>query len=483
MPQLHRHLLQLRQATLLRLIALTATFFVVCTAISFLYLHDTGDAVLDAGVNPSAPTGEFVNSTCFTDLDVLRAYTNASAVEYGRLEVAVVSTSNFSNFSESLDLSIPAFHPIRLDTETTREGVPEGKCSTSLTIPGPVVSPPVNASHLLFGVATSIERLHDSLDAFAHWAAGTGAHILAVVDEGGSLRIRTEERATLLGLRLTIIEKWDEEVLDRYFSLVRIFLEHRDASTQWAVLIDDDTFFPSMCNLVDRLASYDSTRPQYIGALSEDMWHMYLAGHIAYGGAGVFLSLPIVERLAEVFDDCYLFKGAGDGMIGQCIYAHTDTKLTWDRHLYQLDLRGDVSGFYESGRPLPLSLHHWKSWHHANVAALGKVAAVCGAECLLRRWRLADGWYLVNGYSIIQYSRQVRDPAAMEQTWDESKYEGSDPFAYSLGPLRGRDPDKQSFRLKEAIADGPDRVRQIYLHERGETDAPRVLEVVWKRAS
>ncbi|KAH8434985.1 glycosyltransferase family 31 protein [Aspergillus melleus] len=483
MQQLHRHLLQLRQATLLRLIALTATFFIVCTAISFLYLHDsTVGPVLDAGVNPSVPAGEF-NGTCYVDLDVLRSYTNASAVEYARLEIAVAPTPNFTNFSDSLDVSFPAYHPVHLDTERTREGVPEEKCSTSLTIPGPVASAPVNASHLIFGVATSIERLHNSLDAFAHWAAGTGAHIIAVVDEGGSLRTQTEERATQLGLRLTIIQKWDEEVLDRYFSLVRIFLEHRDASTQWAVLIDDDTFFPSMQNLVDRLASYDATRPQYIGALSEDMWYLYLAGHIAYGGAGVFLSLPMVERLDEVFDDCYLFKGAGDGMIGQCIYAHTDTKLTWDRDLHQVDLRGDVSGFYESGRSLPLSLHHWKSWHHTDVAALGKVAAVCGSECLLHRWQLADGWYLINGYSVIQYSREFLDPAAMEQTWDDSKYEGSNPFAYSLGPLRGKDHEKISFRLKEAIADGPDRVRQIYLRERGETEAPQVLEVVWNRAS
>lgn len=163
MQQFHRHLFQLRQATLLRLIALTATFFIVCTAISFLYLHDSAvDPALDAGLNPSA--AEFINSTCYTDLDVFRAYTNASAVEYARLEIAVAPTSNFTNFSDSLNVSFPAYHPIRLDTERTREGVPEEICSTSLTIPGPVASAPVNASHLVFGVATSIERLYNSLE-------------------------------------------------------------------------------------------------------------------------------------------------------------------------------------------------------------------------------------------------------------------------------------------------------------------------------
>ncbi|KAA8649819.1 hypothetical protein EYZ11_005491 [Aspergillus tanneri] len=478
MQALHRHLFQLRQTRLLRLVAVTAAVLLGYTTVYLLYLRDDFP---DDGVSLSSnPSTNYVNSTCSVDLDRLRAHApNASVVQYARLEIVVARTRTFTGYSDSLNVSLPTYQSVRLDTDRKRERLPEERCATSVTIPGPVDSAPANASHLIFGVATSMERLNASLDAFAHWAGGTNAQIVAVVDKGGSLLTPTMERANALGIRLTVVEQQDE-VLDRYFSLIRILMDRREESTQWAVLIDDDTFFPSMQNLVNRLASYDATQPQYIGALSEDMSQMYGAGHIAYGGAGVFLSIPLMQELHEVFDDCYLFKGAGDGMVAQCIYEHTTTKLTWDRDLHQLDLRGDASGFYESGRPLPLSLHHWKSWHHADMVALGKVAAVCGEGCLLRRLQLADDWYLVNGFSVIKYSRPLRDPNVMEQTWEDSQYQGVGPFAYSLGPLRGRDEDKVSLRMREAQVEGPGRVRQVYVRE--DEDA-QVLDVVWKVAS
>ncbi|KAE8356909.1 hypothetical protein BDV28DRAFT_154391 [Aspergillus coremiiformis] len=391
--------------------------------------------------------------------------------------IAVVRTENFTGFSDSLDVPFPPYQTVQLDTDDHTEPLPEQRCSTSITIHAPVVTPRPNASHMIFGVATSVERLCGSLDSFAHWAGGTNAHIVAVVDNEGSVT-QSEKRATELGIRLTIIQNSDE-LLDRYFSLIRTLLERKNELTKWIVLIDDDTFFPSMKNLVQRMAIYDPTEPQYIGALTEDMSQMYYGSHMAYGGAGIFLSIPLVQQLSAVFDDCYDFKHSGDRMIAQCIYHHTTTKLKWERGLHQLDLRGDASGFYESGRPLPLSLHHWKSWFHADMVALSKVAAICGEPCLLRRWRLSDDWYLINGFSVIQYSTPLPDSITMEQTWDNSKYKGPDPFAYSLGPLRKKDEGKVSFRLKEAIEE-TDRVRQIYVHKTAPERKPQVLEVVWK---
>lgn len=67
-----------------------------------------------------------------------------------------------------------------------------------------------------------------------------------------------------------------------------------------------------MTNLVQRLATYDPTEPQYIGALTEDTSQIYHGSHMAYGGAGAFLSIPLVQHLNAVFRNCYDFKGAGD---------------------------------------------------------------------------------------------------------------------------------------------------------------------------
>ncbi|KAL2853840.1 hypothetical protein BJY01DRAFT_206516 [Aspergillus pseudoustus] len=238
-----------------------------------------------------------------------------------------------------------------------------------------------------------------------------------------------------------------------------------------------------MKNLVIRLASaYDSSIPQYVGAMTEDLARISGTGYMAYGGAGIFLSLPLLSDLQRVFETCHAFKERGDRMLASCIYAHTNTKFTWERGLCQLDLRGDASGFFESGRPLPLSVHHWSSWFQADMVALGKVASICGDECLLRRFHLSKDWFLVNGYSVIQDTTLWNNPRPMEQTWEKSKYKGSvsDPFAFSLGPLRRVDADKVSMRLRGVVVDDKmNKVRQMYVLNGTDEAPPRVLEVVW----
>ncbi|KAL2866646.1 glycosyltransferase family 31 protein [Aspergillus lucknowensis] len=420
-------------------------------------------------------------NACYIDLNLLRLYAdNASSVEYARLNFGVLRTENFTAFSDSLDVSIPSNRIVHLDTSASREIQTENDCTASVTIEVPLISPRPDASHMVFGVATSLEKLEDSLDAFSHWAGNTNAQIIAVVEQGGSsIRRRIQQRAKDLGIRLTITQTEDDR-LDRYFSLIQVLYQHRHESTQWAVLIDDDTFFPSMKNLVDKLASYDSSIPQYVGAMTEDLARLSGTGYMAYGGAGIFLSLPLLSSLQYVFETCHAFKERGDRMLASCIYAHTDAKFTWERGLYQLDLHGDLSGFFESGRPLPLSVHHWRSWFQADMVALGKVSAVCGDECLLRRFQLSKDWFLVNGYSVIQDRTLWNDPRPMEQTWDKSKYKGSDPFAYSLGPLRRADPDKVSLRLRGVVEDEDSgSIRQVYVLSGADEKPPRVLEVVW----
>ncbi|KAE8379652.1 hypothetical protein BDV26DRAFT_158390 [Aspergillus bertholletiae] len=463
-------LLQRRQFTTVIAVATTLLFIFAV----FLFYSQHSDIGTSPAPNAQSPPSLSNSSACHVDLDLLRTHASNSSVEYARLEISVVRTKNFTGFSDSLDIPVPTYQTVQLDTKNHTELLPEERCVTSVTIHAPPVVARPDASHMIFGVATSTKRLYNSLDAFAHWAGGTNAHIVAVVDDEGSVT-PSEKRAKELNIRLTVIQNSDE-LLDRYFSLLRTLFERKDELTKWIVLIDDDTFFPSMQNLVQRLATYDPTELQYIGALTEDMSQMYYGSHMAYGGAGIFLSVPLVQQLNAVFRDCYIYKGAGDRMIARCIYRHTTAKLKWEHGLHQLDLRGDASGFYESGRPLPLSLHHWKSWFHADMVALSQVAAICGEACLLRRWQLSDDWYLINGFSIVKYAIPLQESISMEQTWDSSKYTGPDPFEYSLGPLRKKDENKVSFRMRKAIAE-TDRVRQIYVRER---ETPQVIEVVWK---
>ncbi|KAL5340516.1 hypothetical protein BJX70DRAFT_361220 [Aspergillus crustosus] len=447
---------------------------------------DPGDKNGNGNSNAGSDSKAKESSTnaCSIDLNTLRLHAeNSSTIDYARITIGLNRTEHFTAFPESIDVSIPSYRTIKLDTEAGREYRPEDDCTTSVTIEAPMPIPKPDASHMVFGVATTLDTLEGSLEGFAHWAGSTGATVIAVVEQGGSaIRSRIKQQASDLGLKLTIAQTEDDR-FDRYFSLIRVLYQHvEEATMEWAVLIDDDTFFPSMRNLITQLAAYDAKVPQYIGGVTEDMARLSNSGYMAYGGAGIFLSIPLLSDLQYVFETCHSFKDKGDRMLASCIYAHTDAKFTWERGLHQLDLHGDVSGFFESGRPLPLSVHHWNSWFQADMVALGKVADICGDECLLHRFHLSKSkdWFLVNGYSVIQDATLWNDPRPMEQTWETSKYEGSDPFAYSLGPLRRVDRDKVSLRLMGVVQD-PDkgRVRQVYVLKGTDEKPSRVLEVVW----
>ncbi|KAJ5583986.1 uncharacterized protein N7459_003786 [Penicillium hispanicum] len=417
---------------------------------------------------------------CYIDHKLIKSLTTDSVL-YSRWDIAVEQTESFQNFSKQLDVPVPAFIPLKLSDEGHQS---LGKCTpdVKITAPTPV---PIDASHIMFGLATSLERLYDSLDIIAHWAGGTHARIFAAVEYGHHSAII--KRAAELDIDLTLVET-DEEVLDRYISLTRILLENRDSASQWGVIIDDDTFFPSMHNLVKRLAVYDTTKPQYVGAMTEDITEILKAGYIAYGGAGIFLSLPLLEEMDRHYDDCIqLTEQHGDKRISQCIFFYTDTKFTWEYGLHQLDFwANDGSGFYESGRSLPLSLHHWKSaeWFPVDILGMTQVSSICGDECQLHRWRISntDDWFFINGFSIIHHSYPITeaDERGMEQTWDPSPWAREEGFAYSLGPLRPKDEEKTTLHLRYAGVEQDGTVRQIYVYDPEDDSPPYVHEVVWR---
>ncbi|KAJ5152312.1 hypothetical protein N7492_010607 [Penicillium capsulatum] len=414
---------------------------------------------------------------CSIDTNLLNSYGYNSSILYSRWDIAVEQSRSFTNFSDRLDIPTPEFVPVDLSQGNTSRS--ECMPTIKITAPPPVS---VNASHLTFGVSTSLQRLNNSLDTMAHWIGGSQARLFAFVEGDGPLKQTIEQRAHQLDIRLTMMESGND-VLDRYFDLTKILYENRDAVSQWGVVIDDDTFFPSMGNLVKRLATYDASQPMYIGGVTESIGRVGAFGFMAFGGAGVFLSMPLLEEMYQHYDKCEgLRSGGGDKQISQCIYIYTRTKLTWDHGLYQLDFQTDASGFYEAGRGLPLSLHHWKShdWYMVDVLGLMRVEAVCGDNCPLQRWRISDEWFLVNGFSIVKYSSPMMDEIGMEQTWDPSPAAREEGFGFSLGPLRPKDEEKFSLRMRDAVVDPDGSIRQIYIHDPENDEPPHVMEVVWR---
>lgn len=407
------------------------------------------------------------------------------------------SPSLKSSLQRPLPIALPKFATHHLDSPTFNltdlnlpmPGVPPA--TISLEIPPKSKQP--DASNIIFGVATFLDRLPDTLRNFAHWGAHTNARFV-VVHEPRNTTLRPGEPTPDEIRRLyqeagfdhfTLVERdagWGE----RFVGLLDILNQRLETQTEWAVLIDDDTFFFDMDVVLDMLSKYDTTKPWYVGTLSENKWNVNNGGLFAMGGAGVFISRPLIQTVGPLADSCFT-KGTTDGgdtLVGECIHRHTTTKLTLEHGLYQLDLHGDVTGFYEAVRQQPVSVHHWKSWHHHDLPSIGSVAQSCGRACVLQNFLFQDGWQMANGFSIYKYSYNETElasqhPLAMEHTWKLTAWDIDDSWKYSLAPLKERDEDKAQFLMEKSVV-GDDGELTLYYVRRIFGVGTGIIRVVWR---
>lgn len=449
----------------------------VCMVSGFTFIlwpHLAGDQVFmkDPVSNITVTAGVH----CEPDFDLLSRLEIKKLSGYVKRDIVATPTSEtlpirqrlHTPLFETLESSVPAATPQSQDD-----------CLIPRPVPLPVSKPPVkvDASHIDFGVATTLGRLNDSIDAFSHWAGYTQTRIFALIEPDKKERIHeVQMKADSMGINLFVTES-NEEYQRRYFSLVAHLADNMQRKTQWSCVIDDDTFFLSMTELVKALGEYDARKPMYVGGLSESIGQLGSFGLMGFGGAGVFLSRPLIEQISEpaIFSDCQNSPHTGDRRISLCVYQNTPTRLTINHRLRQLDLTGDVSGFFEVQRPRPLSVHHWKSWFHADMAKLKVIGELCGEDCLLQQFEFGDGWILTNGFSVMKHSVPL-DPSdpSMEQTWGGQ----SESYLHELGPLRPKDDGKFSYSMVDSVLDG-DKVRQYYVH-RDADKGDQVLELIWR---
>ena len=396
------------------------------------------------------------------------------------------------------------------------------RCLQPLTLEVPKTHmQPANASSMIFGLQTTMKRLKETVKHLARWLPHTGARLYALVIETEEIAANDEEMRALekefrnQGMKVSIVHpvRVNDTFAQRYFSLVNVMYAERDADTRWVTLIDDDTFFPSMHDLLDTLAKYDATKPQYIGALSEDWWAVNRYGLMGFGGAGIMLSVPMAKIIDDHTDECKenLRTTAGDISVMDCIYHFSSTKLTHIPELHQVDMHGDLSGFYESGQKI-LSLHHWKEGSAAGykleMEKMHLVADICDS-CFLQRWQFPHEVVLSNGFSVCEYPQghisgrkpggvlgtgidigsihevEKIDLQRMEETWaDEIN------VLHSLAPARPKldGNAKLSYKLLDSMLVDSDLdngrkgtvVRQVYFREGGEGERDKVMVLNWR---
>lgn len=462
---------------------------------------------VDHWIRPGAAEAEKKThgSPCEQDLKWLEPYQFSKPTRYVFRDIIASPSASEERPSLSI-VDEPLFGeytPIDL-AQSTEAAV--SNCLPPLHLEVPRLRSPVDASNMIFGLQTTIGRLNDTVKHLARWLPHTGARLYAIVIENEETPAKDEDMAKLeaefhdLGMNVSVIHPVRQVDLfaQRYFSLVNVMYEARDDKTEWVITIDDDTFFPSMRDLQILLQQHDPRKPQYVGSLSEDWWAVNHYGLMGFGGAGVMLSLPLAKIIDEHRDECKEDPRttAGDITVMDCVYRFSTTKLTHITGLHQVDMHGDLSGFYESGREM-ISLHHWKegsaTGFKLEMEKMHLVADVCDS-CFLQRWQFSGEVILSNGFSIAHYPKghisgkklgllgtgaEVKkiNLEEMEHTWADDIN-----VLHSLAPARDRmgEEEKLSYKLLDSVKADGDVVKQVYFREGPGTDQDTVIVLNWK---
>jgi hypothetical protein len=443
---------------------------------------------------PEAPTLELFGMPRFAD-----------SVDIATLNIHAKPSDAKLPIKQKIPMALPAFQTVRpgelginssdpTSSDKILEEISRGIAQTTLTVAVGRVSPTPDASHIVFGVATYLERLPDALRGFKNWATNTQARFVISVEPHNPKNpdeMTTSEAVELFkqhGMQLTIIES-TKGVLERYVSLLEVLHDHVDSNTRWVSIIDDDTFFFDMNSLLTMLNKYPTDESYYVGATSENKQYVDDGGIWAIGGAGIFMTVPLLQQLSPHFDECT--RGPikfGDAHIANCVLTYSYTKLSIEHGLYQLDLHGDVTGFYEAVRPQPVGVHHWKSWHHHDIANTALVGNVCGKKCILQTYEFQDGWQMTNGFSIVKYSYKSKELAkqiegAMEHTWANTIWVIPDSWRYSLEPLKPKDEGKVQFLMEKVEEDKEAGTMTLYYVRRRDGFGNGVIRVTWSKVS
>ena len=369
-----------------------------------------------------------------------------------------------------------------------------------------------DASNVIFGISTTLKRLDNSIPQLLRWLPDTHAKLFVIVieteqvgeaeglehqdavaaDTGQMEELQTRMRN--LRMDVTLIEPFDLQAIFslKYFSLIKVMTENRNEKTKWISLLDDDTFLPSMPAILSMLKKYDPQKPHYVGGISEDWWSVTHYGMMAFGGAGIFLSIALGEIMTQNYQLCLdtSHANAGDIRVLECVYQVTEVKLTNERGLHQVDIRGDISGLFESGN-MPLSLHHWKPFSSNddgyNLPQMHLITDMCG-DCFLQRWQFGSDVVLTNGFSVAFYPKgnlKNFNMEEMEETWNPPNHvEGSNNGGvdHSLAPIRAKlnlIDEKIQYRLIYSAKMGRV-IRQSYLHKGNDGDFDSLLELFWR---
>ena len=258
---------------------------------------------------------------------------------------------------------------------------------------------------LAFGITTTVDRVSEIILNLQFWTQHPGVRCLITfhyseIDSLQSLRKMFEGKGIPCITRVTFIRRYEERFLDLVNQTWNLIGNDESSmlnkSIKWLLIGDDDTlwFLP---NLLRTLNKYDWKMPMYIGDHSDSRNQLKIYGtYYAYGGGGIVFSRPTAQALAQRIIECNAYKTmyGGDMMLGKCVTEKLEVNLTRNENFHQMDIRGDATGFFESGIQGLLSIHHMFSWWSPMPKWTGE-----NREEIVRRFRKA---YQSTGFSFLK---------------------------------------------------------------------------------
>lgn len=439
--------------------------------------------------------------TAGQDEHILKNLKLSRDVEYRRYCIDARQKSGLHR-QKLVNVSVPLLTDARMDFTGDELGsntlLP---CQRTVRINVPKIdSASTDTSSLMLGVATTLKRIDESLSEFARWLAHTGSPLVVLLvdqpdlDATSAAIERVRAKGESLGIPLIFApytgKSSDSEGL-KNFALASVLQDAILPTTKWFGLIDDDTFFVHLPSALRALLPYDSKLPYYVGALTEGLTRVSHEGFKAWGGAGFFVSPPLMEMLASHSARCRkLDQGFGDLLWRDCILEITSptVRLTQLAGLNQIDMWSDISGLYESGLVPLLTVHHWKSWHYHPIPLAHTVVDITGPETFLQRYLFADELVLTNGFSVAAYPKGLPDLNIAELTMVEdvgiTKAPGKLEFLGILGRVRPAmklGEEKIQWKFEFAAFGSNGRIlRQFYVKRGRDGARDSVIEIDWR---
>lgn len=226
---------------------------------------------------------------------------------------------------------------------------------------------------LAFGFCSSRVTVNDRISDVAQWWDSRLSGVVLVDNE-----VPADLPALPAGLQVQAVSKpWQFVSAAERCAWGQVADMHAAyPKADWYVLGDDDTLFvPEALETV--LSRYDSSKPWYMGSVSESPKQIHYfgvtalstgsqLGSYAFGGGGIIISSGLMQRIIKDYQQClhdHAGMFGGDQRIGACIKVLAPgTELTILKGMHQIDVVDhdcDLQAMLEAHAVQPLlSLHH-----------------------------------------------------------------------------------------------------------------------------